>query len=112
MLNHLALSDNGFLFDTRTGHTYSLSTTGTFLLKRLMSAAEARGTAADDDAADGVAPEALAQAMVERFQVDADTARRDVEQFLFRVRDMGLIPKADHDEARGAGMGSAVGARS
>lgn len=98
MLKHLALSDNGFLFDTRTGHTYSLSTTGTFLLKELI-----------EDADGPPASASLVERLVARFQVDADTARRDVEQFLFRVRDMGLIPKADPSDDRDA---PAAGARS
>jgi len=94
VLKHLALSDNGFLFDTRTGHTYSLSTTGTFLLRRLIEHTEA-AHASGDTAAAAPGPDELARELVARFEVDVDTARRDVEQFLFRVRDMGLIPKAE-----------------
>ena len=36
MYQHLALSDNGFLFDTRTGNTFTLNKTATFLLKSLI----------------------------------------------------------------------------
>ena len=77
MYPHLALSDTGFLFDTRTGHTYSLNRTGTFLLRALM---------------DGTETDALPARLCEAFEVDEETARRDAEQFLFRLRDLGLLP--------------------
>lgn len=80
MLDHLALSDNGFLFDTRTGHTFTLSRSGTFLM-RLLIAAEP--------------PDTLAARLVERFEVDDATAARDVEQFLRRVRDLDLLGPRD-----------------
>ena len=76
MLDNLALSDNGFLFDTRSGSTYSLSRTGTFLLKALIG---------------GTAPEALPERLGEHFDVDPTMAARDVDQFLFRLRDLGLL---------------------
>ena len=76
MYENLALSDNGFLFDTRTGSTYSLSRTGTFLLRQLMT-----GTGVDS----------LPGRLVETYEVDDDTAARDVEQFVFRLRDMRVI---------------------
>lgn len=79
---HLALSDNGFLFDTRTGHTYSLSRTGTFLLRALIDGAEAPS---------------LPERLLEAYDVDSTTAGRDVEQFLFRLRDLELVGRADED---------------
>jgi hypothetical protein len=75
MYQHLALSDNGFLFDTRTGNTFTLNKTATFLLKSLI----------------GGTPDAqLAALLVEQFEVDPDTARRDIEQFNFRLKDLRL----------------------
>ena len=76
MFDNLALSDNGFLFDTRTGSTFSLSGTGTFLLRALM---------------EGANPGALGEHLSEAYEVDLSTASRDVDQFVFRLRDLGLV---------------------
>lgn len=82
MTNHLALSDNGFLFDTRTGSTYSLNSTGTFLLRQLMA---------------GTPPASLADALIDQFEVDREVAERDAAQFLFRLGDLQLIRDAGGD---------------
>jgi PqqD family protein of HPr-rel-A system len=74
--DNLALSDSGFLFDTRTGATYSLSKTGTFLLRALMGGAQVQS---------------LSERISEEFDVDQRLAARDAEQFLIRLREMRLI---------------------
>jgi PqqD family protein of HPr-rel-A system len=79
VLENLALSESGFLFDARTGATYTLSATGTFLLRRLIG---------------GDAALSLPEALSERYEVDPQTAGRDVEQFLFRLRDLGLVTES------------------
>lgn len=76
MLHNLALSESGFLFDTRTGATYSVSKTGTFLLKELIA---------------GATPTSLPERLIETYEVDHLTASRDVERFLFRLRDLGIL---------------------
>jgi hypothetical protein len=73
MYENLALSENGFLFDARTGNTFSLNRTGSFLLRALI---------------DGADPETLASRMADRFEVDGETAKKDVEQFIFRLKDL------------------------
>jgi len=83
MLDHLALSESGFLFDSRTGLTYTLSRTGTFLLRALI---------------DGVDAETLPERLVATFDVEPRIARRDVEQFLFRLGDIGVLGKDDRDD--------------
>jgi len=85
LYEHLALSDNGFLFDTRTGTTYSLNSTGTWLLRALMRA---------------VPRSELACQMVESFEVDAITAHRDVDQFLFRLRELRLVADSPREASR------------
>ncbi len=75
MLSDLALSDNGFLFDTKSGLTFSLNATATVLLKSLI---------------DGRAESELADGLVEDFEIDTETANRDVELFLIRLRDIGV----------------------
>ena len=76
MFEHLALSNTGFLFDARTGSTYSLNSTGTFLLRKLI---------------DGAQPDDLPVLIQDSFDVDPMTSGRDASQFLFRLRDMGVI---------------------
>lgn len=84
MLEHLAISESGFLFDARTGHTYTVSRTGTFLVRALVG-----GTLAGD----------LAARLVEAFDVEPAVAARDVEQFLMRMRDLGLLEDVEEGEA-------------
>ncbi len=85
MYDHLALSDNGFLFDTRTGNTFSLSRSGTFVLRALIAGAD---------------PDDLVSRVTAHFDVEPAVAERDVDQFLFRLRDMGLTAE---DTAAGDG---------
>lgn len=79
MYKNLALSENGFLFDARTGNTFSLNRTGTFLLRALI---------------DGVPVEHLTNMLQDTFEVSVETAIRDVEQFLYRIKDLEIA----HDE--------------
>jgi len=83
MYEYLALSENGFLFDARTGSTYSLNKTGTFLLRKMI---------------DGVSPTGLPEILTEAFEVDSDAANRDVDQFLFRLRDLKIIESREEEE--------------
>lgn len=83
MLDHLALSESGFLFDARTGLTYTLSRTGTFLLRSLI---------------DGVDAETLPERLVATYDVEPPVARRDVDQFLFRLGDIGVLGEDDGDD--------------
>lgn len=84
MLDHLALSESGFLFDSRTGLTYTLSRTGTFLLRALIDGADA---------------ETLPERLVATFDVEAPVADKDVEQFLFRLSDIGVLASGDDEAA-------------
>lgn len=80
MFPHLALSENGFLFDQRSGYSFSLSRTGTFLLRRLL---------------DGVPSTQLAQALCEAFEVDEKIAKRDADEFLSRLKDLRLTEEEE-----------------
>ncbi len=75
MYDNLALSDSGFLFDTKCGSTYSLNGTGTFLLRALI---------------DGVPPAELPVLLCDAYDVCPGRARRDAAEFLLRLADMGL----------------------
>ena len=76
MYDYLALSENGFLFDARTGNTYSLNRTGTFILRALI---------------DGVDEGELPARLEQTFEADPAVLGRDLEQFLFRLKDLGVL---------------------
>ncbi|MBW2700429.1 MAG: HPr-rel-A system PqqD family peptide chaperone [Deltaproteobacteria bacterium] len=80
MYSNLALSENGFLFDSRTGSTYSLNRTGTHILRALI---------------DGVSVEDLPAKLESTFEMDPAVCDRDIEQFLFRLKDLGFIREED-----------------
>jgi PqqD family protein of HPr-rel-A system len=75
-LSHLALSDNGFLFDSSTGYTYTLNATGTFILKRLI----------DDRPEEGILGD-----LTESFDTTEEVLSRDLEQFLNYLSELGLV---------------------
>jgi PqqD family protein of HPr-rel-A system len=75
-LSHLALSDNGFLFDSSTGYTYTLNETGTFILKRLI-----------DDRPE----EAILGDLTESFDTTEEVLSRDLEQFINFLSELGLV---------------------
>jgi Coenzyme PQQ synthesis protein D (PqqD) len=83
MFENLALSENGFLFDSRTGNTYSLNQTGTFLLRKII---------------DGELPERLLKLLGDDFDVAEQVAERDIEQFLFRLKDLKITNEQENDE--------------
>lgn len=70
------LSDSGFLFDHATGLTYTLNPTGQFIFKSLQEGKSG--------------PEILA-AMLEEFEIDEETARKDLDDFFRQLREFGLV---------------------
>ena len=77
-LSHLALSDNGFLFDSATGHTYSLNETGTFILKKLIQ---------------GLSLEEIGRAMTETYDISMEILSRDLDQFSHFLCELGILEK-------------------
>lgn len=80
MYTYLALSENGFLFDTRSGCTYSLNASGTFVLQKMMK---------------GAALSAIAESMSEAFSVAVGPAFRDAALLVTRLKDYGLISEEE-----------------
>lgn len=78
-LTHLALSENGFLFDTSTGFTYTLNKTGAFILKLLI---------------EGKSHERIVEALVARFEIHVDAARWDIDRFVMRLQELGALTSA------------------
>ena len=74
--SHLALSDNGFLFDTITGLSFTLNRVGTVVLKELIAGKDA---------------ETISDKLVDIFEVSFDTALNDTEQFIDIVKGLGLV---------------------
>ncbi len=72
---HLALSDNGFLFDTGTGLTYTLNKVGTSVLKGLM---------------DGKDAEQIIDDTMDTFDVSFSIVQQDVELFITRLKELGI----------------------
>ena len=74
-LSHLALSDNGFLFDSATGHTYSLNQTGTHILNKLI---------------EGLSREETIMSMIQEYDISEDILSKDLEQFLHFLSELGI----------------------
>ena len=74
-LGRLAISDEGFVFDPATGDSYLMNRTGTVILRGLQQG--------HDEAA-------VAAAIVEDFDVEPDTAARDVADFVNRLEHLRL----------------------
>jgi hypothetical protein len=76
-LNRLAISPTGFVFDPRSGATYSVNETGRTILEALRS-----GACLDD----------VVQELGDVFDTRAADLRRDVLEYVSLLRDNGLVP--------------------
>jgi len=77
-LKKLALNEEGFIFDPETGNSFVTNETGLFILKKLK---------------EGLSEEELVRALTEEFEVDEDTARRDLYDFLEQLRILGIYER-------------------
>lgn len=75
-LSHLALSDDGFLFDPSSGHTYTLNSVGTFILKKMIQE---------------YSFDQIITAMMKEYDASEDILSRDVEQFYHFLSEQGII---------------------
>ena len=71
------LNDRGFAFDPTTGESFQLSTTGLEVVRALRQAPDR---------------EAALAKLIEEFEVDENTARRDLDQFLSSIEKIGWLP--------------------
>ena len=74
-IRNLAISDTGFVFDPVSGHTFTTNRTG-FVILGLIKEEKNQGE--------------IAGILSERFEVDEDTALRELQNFVFRIKDLGL----------------------
>ena len=78
-LKDVAVSDTGFVFDPITGLTFSVNTTGKFILDQLR-----QGKSADE----------IVAAIAENFDVtDRNEVMRDLKEFLRLLKENGILPK-------------------
>ena len=76
-LRDLALNDLGFVFDPLTGHTFTVNATGLAVMRALKQSP---------------ALEAALSLVAAAFEIDAgDDLARDVDEFLARLREQGLV---------------------
>lgn len=72
----LALNPDGFAFDPTTGESFTLNATGLAVLEGLR---------------EGLTHEQLTARLVERFEVSAPDASRDLDDFLDHLRSFRLL---------------------
>ncbi|RLB58152.1 MAG: PqqD family protein [Deltaproteobacteria bacterium] len=76
-LKQLAINDNGFVFDPRTGHTFTLNATGLAVLEALKR---------------GEVGEQIAEKLGIDFDLDgSEDLARDVEDFVARLQEYALV---------------------
>jgi len=73
-ISDIMLNDRGFAFDPASGETFQLNTTGLRIVRLLQQ---------------GDAENNLLGRVLEEFEVDENTARRDLETFLQAIGTMG-----------------------
>jgi PqqD family protein of HPr-rel-A system len=76
-LKNLAISDTGFVFDPRSGATFTLNPTGLLVLLALR---------------EGATPETIVGKLGERFDGSLEGAKEDVVDFVKALRLHGLVP--------------------
>ncbi|MBI5397739.1 MAG: PqqD family protein [Verrucomicrobia bacterium] len=74
-LSHLALNDEGFVFDPTTGDSFQVSQTGLAILGALR---------------DGKGDDEIAQSLVKKYEVTLEDAKRDVADFRGQLKTVGL----------------------
>ncbi len=74
-LRKIAVSEEGFLFDPETGNSFTVSPTGLFILERLRK---------------GMGFEDILKDLLNEFDVDEETARRDLIDFIQQMKLLGL----------------------
>jgi PqqD family protein of HPr-rel-A system len=79
-IKNLAISETGFVFDPRSGATFTVNPTGLLVLNALR---------------EGASPDSIAGALKARFEGAGDEVREDVGDFLHLLRQSGLLPPVE-----------------
>jgi hypothetical protein len=72
----LTITESGFLFDHRSGVTYTLNQTAGSIMEMLIA---------------GKDPDEILKTVLERYEVDEREARFDLESFVFQVKKYSLL---------------------
>ncbi len=75
-VKHLAISEDGFIFDPTTGNSFTTNETGLFILRMLR---------------EGKTPEEIVKALSAEYDVDEGEAERDVLDFMEKLRRYKLL---------------------
>ncbi len=75
-LARLAINEEGFIFDPVTGNSFTTNQVGLWILQRLKEGKQVSDVLAE---------------MIEQFDVDAETAERDLTDFVEQLRHYKLI---------------------
>jgi len=75
-LQHLAINEEGFVFDPLTGESFTTNKTGVFILKRLQ---------------EGKSEERILKDVLEEFNVSKEEAERDLVDFIQKLKSLNLI---------------------
>jgi len=76
-LTQLAISPSGFVFDPRSGATFTLNDTGRVLVEGIR---------------DGLGLDELVEALADRFDAAGADLRRDALEYARLLREQGLLP--------------------
>ncbi|MCO4774076.1 MAG: HPr-rel-A system PqqD family peptide chaperone [Deltaproteobacteria bacterium] len=76
-LSQLAISPSGFIFDPRSGSTFTVNEPARFILEAIR---------------DGLGLDAIVKTLNDHFAAGAADLRRDTLEFARRLRDSGLLP--------------------
>ncbi len=77
-LKDLAVSETGFVFDPHTGNSYNTNDTGRTILHALK---------------EGLKREAIVLLLKQSFEIIGDDLERDLDEFLFLLRENGVLPQ-------------------
>lgn len=75
-LSHLAMNDEGFMFDPTTGDSFVVNQTAMFIVQSLQ---------------DERTENEIAELLVERYDVSRDDALRDIADFTSRLKSLQLL---------------------
>ena len=75
-LSHLAINDEGFVFNPMSGDSFQVSGTGLVILKAIR---------------DGRDDETISHALVADYEVSVEEARHDVADFKASLKTLGLL---------------------
>ena len=75
-LNQLAINDEGFIFDPLTGESFTVNSTGLFILRKLK---------------EDKSEEEILKGLLDEFNVSKEVAERDLIDFLEKLKSYKII---------------------